>query len=439
MATVTFARTMADYFSDPAGFAIANLSAFNTHGGFLGSVGIDARSLLAAATGGDQGPGAAAQASTERVAGKRGKHREGDANFVWVGLRRILGYYGTFSSEAVAGIAEIGVRVCLRRCRCPTLAVTSQWSLEQSALETGRAEGRSGFGDDSPTPWIERDRNTANNLQSPAGGNVPLTLKLELISIQDSKQYGVSEPSRSGINQPHTISGTETADKDGGNVSLATRGNSSNSDGPRESEDMNTSGSKSFGSKRHMVGGSAFDRDTDSSDTENHENQCEVSWCGGSVGSTRAPLAGLPLPRWEDQVFYLPLSAAAYRDGPTAAVDAESTEDKSEPSDLRSIADNSGWGQEREMEGRRVGGKKKKGERGPPPLLSVTLNRISVGRRGRSSCNGACRDGGYFSDPVVAGKMSPWLAYLSGEIEPVAVGRVLLGLGTCSACWVPSR
>lgn len=197
-ATIAFARTMADYYTDAAGFAAANLSAFNYHGGFLGSAGIDARSLLAAATGtggGDQesGPAAAQTATEERVAEKRKKKRgeQKDDRFIWLRLRRIMGYYGTFSSEAVAGIAEIGVRVCLRRCgsapaECPALASTSQWSPEQSALETGRAEGKSGFGEGLSTPWIERGRKTTSSLRSAKDGDdVPLTLELELISIQD--------------------------------------------------------------------------------------------------------------------------------------------------------------------------------------------------------------------------------------------------------------
>lgn len=206
-ATIAFARTMADYYTDPAGFAAANLSAFNYHGGFLGSAGIDARSLLAAATGtggGDQGSGASAAQTTTtegRVADEKRKKKRGeqkDDRFIWLRLRRIMGYYGTFSSEAVAGIAEIGVRVCLRRCGsaparwCPALASTSQWSPEQSALEMGRAErGKSGFDEGLSTPWIERGRNTRCSLRSAKDDDdVPLTLELELISIQDGTYGG---------------------------------------------------------------------------------------------------------------------------------------------------------------------------------------------------------------------------------------------------------
>ena len=66
IATIAFARTAAEDFADPAAFAIENLRAFNAYGGFLGSAGIDARSLLAAATGegNDQGSGPAAATGT---------------------------------------------------------------------------------------------------------------------------------------------------------------------------------------------------------------------------------------------------------------------------------------------------------------------------------------------------------------------------------------
>lgn len=452
LATIALARTMVGSFTEPAGFAAANLSAFNYHGGFLGSAGIDARSLLAAATGGDQGPGAVAVTTAgERVAGKGGKmlEEEGDDS-IWLRLRRSMGYYGTFSSEAVAGIAEIGIRVCLRRCQshveCPAHASTPQWSLEQSSLGTGRAGGGSGFGDGLSTPWIERDRNTTSNRQSPESGNVPLTLKLELISIQDGA-HGTFKLNRSGIYVPQTIDvRTECADNDDSNPSLARAGSNSDNgargcDCKSINETCSTNTRRSVGSgssSRHKVGEPLGRRGTDSSDPENFENQCEVSWCGGSVGSTRAPLAGFPLPRWEGQVFYLPLRAAASRDDPptaaaaAAAVGAGSKKLKDEPNDAHRIADNSSrWGQESESSGRRVeAGGGKKGERELSPLLSVTLNRISGKRRSRYSCNGACRDGAYFSDPGVTGRVSlPWAAYLSGEIEPTAVGRVILGAG----------
>lgn len=482
--TIAFARATANSYTNPGRFAIANLHEFNTHRGILGSAGVNARSLLAvAANGGGESQGLAAQYSRGRVRlkGKRSKGQE----TIRLRLEQSTGEWGLAESR-VAGITEISLSIRLWRCASLLNARLSEaeaavLAAEKSELEAGGLNKASkstiGFRENALTPWIEREASCfeystpkeshldKKSCRECANENPPLTLKLELISVQsrefsedqhDSTMvsdddgpllfhpatgYSTSrkhhEGNRSGSNTRSRTSDSTSCSSDtrSTNSSTSDKGNSDNNrrSNINSSPDSNSSSNSRFVASRDHPKRSIHVQDK-INDRVHDQHQCQVQWCGEDVGGTCAPLTGFPAPRWEGQVFYLPLYAASYHTKTPSAKTLAVTQTGED--NMRRFTNPQRWREgspKRQYRGR---------EADPdllPPLLIVNLNRLSVLRGSRRlyqgavdiTLNGEKEDIQCRSTISGAGAQAvpPWSAYVSGKIEPETVGRVVLEAG----------
>lgn len=479
-ATLAFARATAERYANPERFAVANLRAFNDHGGFLGMAGIDARSLLASSVGIGDGEysGAVEKASIRKSyvkpRGKRNKEQGGreecgeSEGVVWLRLRRRReGDRGLSADVRVAGIAEVGIRACLRR--CPPSSFSRAGIARRGAAEEGGVE-------------IERTDQSITSVGFGHGDDIPpLTLKLELISVQDgwnamARSCSSEEAGRKaeiaavrdvGRDDDSSLAPTDDISEEGDSSSSSSsekrrchrgrgsdgdsigtksedntrtgsdesdtwgRSNSggSNSDGSEWSRGSNTTAtsSSSNGATVHKDEGSSErrtihpDADVAAFGTTEHrqqEFQCNVAWCGDVVGGTRAPLTGLPTPRWEGEVFYLPLCAAgaSSHDGKNAAETRESVFGGFRGDGSR-IAQN--------FRGRKDG---RENTKPMPPLLTITLNKLSSGAGGHTRC--VRGEDGHTESPGLAARCrTPWSAFLSGFIDPLPIARAELEAG----------
>lgn len=498
--TVAFARETAETYSNPARFAIANLRAFNTHGGYLGSSGVDARSLLAAATRGEQEQDVSAHCP-RGLDGSKAKCKQG-RDTIWLQLAQGVDE-GGLSAAAVAGITEVGIRVCLRRCvsfmRDSTSDVsTADLPKEESELDMTNAEEllntRKKRLDIASRPWIERggsDPKKGESSVSYSGNHQygdfvddgpPLTLKLELISVEKSEKRPTDHNRGLAEGKSHEDMGQEDDDhhlavvagaygNDGdhrelfrSDSSTSTVINDSVGDGDASSNTSDSSGNNNSSSPSSTsctssnnnsssngrssktsttATGNGFLVNTDHVtktsciDLTRGHHQCVVAWCGKNVGGTRAPPAGLPVPRWEGQVFYLPLCAAASRsDTVASAVTTESKEDYREDDNKpRVVAD--GWAQKHCPSAQYARGETI--TKPPPPLLSVTLNRLPLRGGGCAPCWGGTdilRQGhwredqdGSIASAATEENLSSWSAFLTGKIRPVPIARTVLEAG----------
>lgn len=400
--TIAFARRAAEGYTSPKRFAEANLRAFNFHGGYLGHAGIDARSLLAAA--GDV-PGSTVLSSAfgeaegppllppapppvEKMSRptRRGERSEGvlrvrlvEHDFVaggdidWngngtkgCGRGDGRGGVGGGIPAAIGGIAEVDIRVRLIRKRTEIEGTRD----EDFGATTGTDKKK---GEDGPMIRLHRKRGELfeegacrrRKRRRVIDHRPPATLKLELVSVQVDSQ---------GVRHPGSITRSRGSDDD--------RGQNDN----------------------------VF--------------FCEVKWCGEVVGTTHAPPAGLPIPRWQGQVCYLPLSAA----GCGVAASSQDEEGDHETS----------HGVNRPVE-KRWKGIHEEGRRDRPPLLTVTLNRLVAAppgdrrlgwdhrQNGKAWENGERRDHGGKVRSVEA--VDPWRAFLWGLTEPKPIGRAVLEAG----------
>ncbi|CAM9485772.1 unnamed protein product [Ectocarpus fasciculatus] len=461
-ATIRFARQTAERYANPDRFAVANLRAFNAHGGFLGTAGVDARSLLAAAVGvGEDEQGAmTAGGGGGRSRGNRtaGGFGDGGKEGIWL---RLSPYgeddWGLSADTRVAGIAEVCIRVILTRCfslssagaMLPPLGVVGGGARSEDARfekDDKVSSGRIRLEDSRDTP--------------------PLTLKLELISVQidsnclnkisgpDGMDVGASASAEYGTDDDNSSLATSASDS--GEDSISTSGSRSRessingrsagtgtsgstkttSDHSGESDDDDSEwsrGTTATGShasrtgnmKERRTGGRRFrgrclENNDDVEEREQGQFQCDVEWCGDSVGGTRAQLAGLPSPRWEGQVFYLPLCAAATL---SRGRTSEST------ADTGAAADES-WAQDHVSHRQRGEGGARQQQGNPSPsLLKITLNRISCGSGGPASCKGGKQDRRVDVGITAAQHRTQWSAFLCGLIQPSPVGRAVLEAG----------
>lgn len=428
-ATVIFARETAEQYLNPSAFTAKNLRAFNAHGGFLGSAGLDSRSLLAVAAGDET----LRPASYYRLRGIT-KPRSGTVS---LGLHRHDGDRGVAS--AVSGITEVAFRVCLRRCD----------------KDIHNKSGRDLAQEIQSIPWIEREREQFCGRKSFLGhcddgelcGSIdiedepPLTLKLEMISVQiscgvppdkqsseanllrekqplecdaypfigdgDSEHlclFSESSTSHTVDSKTHTVASDDNASGTGAEFSRGsfTKESSTTRDSCDNMQNIIHSGNKDAEQKSWDKGDAPQDS----------QYQCEVSWCGQSVGGTRAPLRGLPVPHWEGQVVYLPLWTAGISAG-TASIPAR---------DISRNVHQGGYPVEKDWQGTRKGLSQKSEKHHDtirsrlPPLLKVTLNELTKGSlRGR--------------DGLSCEEASPWMAFTLGLKEPVPVGQVILEAG----------
>lgn len=435
-ATIIFAREIAEQYLHPSAFTVKNLRAFNAHGGFLGSAGLDARSLLAVAAGHET----LRPASYNRLRGITKPRSESvfGPGTISLGLHRHEGDGGL--ALAVAGITEVAFRVCLRQC--------DKGIHEKSDRDLAQAI--------PSILWIERERKQfcvrnpsfSHYDDSEFCGSIdiedepPLTLKLEMISVQiscgvppdtqssdanlirenqvlecdaypfigdeDSEHFYLcseSGPSHTVDLETHTVNGNDIASGTGAEVSHGsfTKESSTTRDSYDNMQNSIHSGNK--GTEQN-----SWDRGNAPQDSQ---YQCEVSWCGQSVGGTRAPLRGLPVPHWEGQVVYLPLWAAGVGAG-NASIPAR---------DFSRESHQHGYPVEKDWQGTRKGLSHKSEKHHDdmmksrlPPLLKVTLNELT-----KSSFRG--RDG------RPCAETSPWMAFTLGLKEPVPVGQVVLEAG----------
>lgn len=245
----------------------------------------------------------------------------------------------------------------------------------------------------SAVPWLEREGERAREFRGGGGtdvisGDPPPTLKLELICVQesdrdddcDSKKGASAEQDTAGVpsgieDNPdhHSVDGAGRGDEGLGgkgghrlrrsDSSSSSVGRSASCRTGATSPRSSTSGGNSDSGRKASVNISTPNeppRNRHRWDSAPTVHQCEVTWCGRPVGGTSAPPAGLPVPRWEGQVFYLPLSAAD-----TSSGGATET-----PTDDACTDGQSG--------GRRAGYPLSADSgllQSPPPLLAVTLNR----------------------------------------------------------------
>lgn len=486
-ATIAFARKMAEHYVRPDRFAVANLRAFNAHGGFLGTAGVDARSLLAAAVGlGGHGQvGMVEQTSRNRFIVGSGRNREekeacgGGGNCLWLRLKpHGEDDWGLSADARVAGIVEVGIRVCLRRYYSSGVragALPPPGAPNGDDMSDAETDGTnelcmidSGFGDIRDIP--------------------PLTLKLELISIQPGSCLpGRKQRSGELSNMAMTVTAQGKCDDDcspassdygsGEGSSVASASSSSERrwrpKGRIIDEKDSGSSTRDGGSVQHesdseitdessrgysdsdvskqsgrtdTTAASSIDFDTDkgkgnprrrsscrdlnnvsyldySGERASQQHLCEVTWCGETVGGTRAPLAGLPTPRWEGQVFYLPLCAATEnsRTGTPAAAAEAATKEASK--ELR------GTGHQITGGGGSLEGGGVAACEPLPSLLVVTLKRLSAGTGGVSPCKGLGRSQGGRTGCGSSANKAPWAAFVSGLIHPLPVGRAVLEAG----------
>lgn len=438
--TIAFAHVLVSSYLCPAAFAIANLDAFNTHGGYIGYAGVDARSLLAAATGNDSERSAVHPASRTLV---RSRTKRNDGHRA-LSLHLQQSEDGRGLLGTVAGISDVSVRVCLHR----------QAIGRQSSTATGSNLEKKSAGDDSGTTLAVQDT-VLTSRQNEENDDPPLTLKLELISVQygnvscralaDKQTGATTAPSDFNVYK-HSKNIDERSDDD--------------SEGSRESPSSGhrtlSSGESTFSSDSGMVTESTKGNtqgqtkqacciwDARKAPMQDDQYYCDVRWCGESVGGTRAPPTGLPYPRWEGQVFYLPLFALDNRSATMAGAAATALEPP--PSDTVDQANHAGhhsW-----VQGRVLDGEEEKGTtdsvKAPPSPLVVTLGRLPAdslqGTDGRSprgmasyTALGGPKGGGKSDRVLVSAgdgkKQSPWSAFVTGLIEPVPVGRLVLEAG----------
>ncbi|CAM9115968.1 unnamed protein product [Ectocarpus sp. 13 AM-2016] len=467
-ATIRFARRTAERYANPERFAVANLRAFNAHGGFLGTAGVDARSLLAAAVGvGEEGQGAMTAVGggvTSREKPNAGGFGDGGNEGFWL---RISPYgeddWGLSADMRVAGIAEVCIRVSLSR--CISLSLGGGMLPPLGAVEGGAGSEVARFEKD--------DKVSSGKIQYEDSRDAPpLTLKLELISVQidsnypnqispsedmhvraSAAEYGADDED-SSLATSDSNSGEDSASRSGSRsrdssinsycVGTGTSGSTkttSDHSGENDDEDSEWSGGTgrtATGSYASRVGntikdstterrtdgrrsrGRYVENDDDLAERVQGQYQCDVEWCGVGMGGTWAQLAGLPTPRWEGQVFYLPLCAAAtFSHGRT-----------SEPTaDIGTAVDES-WAQEHVSHGRTgEGGARQQQSNPSPSLLKITLNRISCGRGGPASCKGGKQDPRVDDGITAAQHRTRWSAFLCGLIQPSPVGRAVLEAG----------
>lgn len=365
-----FARIAAEEYADPSRFAQENMRAFNAHKGFLGHARIDARTLLAAAAGsakevrlGSRGKGleGASDAGPFQVNGDvirlRLKQDRGDQDIRWNGESECHyddGVGGGGTSAAVGGITGVDVRVRLVR-KC-----TDERNEEEKSLvgKAGKQSMRPATVALNHEMEVFDSDYKARKRQRVLNDCPPVTLKLELISVQKSSDL--------------------TQDR----VTIY--------------QGMDDS----------------YDRST---------LFCEVNWCGEVIGGTRSPLGGYPIPRWEGQVFHLPLSAISRCSGPptTNANDYN-------PSTRRRLEEQRGPFKNRHQ---RVQGQ---AESPRPQLLAITLNKLVISKDDRAQdndCNSKGRNDSdrrdtYPNDRLVM--LDAWSAFLSGFSEPQPVARTVL-------------
>ncbi|CAM9304017.1 unnamed protein product, partial [Ectocarpus sp. 12 AP-2014] len=467
-ATIRFARRTAERYANPDRFAVANLRAFNAHGGFLGTAGVDARSLLAAAVGvGEEGQGAMTAVGggiTSREKRNAGGFGDGGKEGIWL---RLSPYgeddWGLSADTRVAGIAEVCIRVSLSR--CISLSLGGGMLPPLGAVEGGAGSEVARFEKD--------DKVSSGKIQYEDSRDAPpLTLKLELISVQidsnypnqispsedmhgraSAAEYGTDDED-SSLATSDSDSGEDSASRSGSRsrdssinsycVGTGTSGSTkttSDHSGENDDEDGEWSGGTgrtATGSHASRVGNTIKDstterrtdgrrsrgrcpeNDDDVAERVQGQYQCDVEWCGVGMGGTRTQLAGLPTPRWEGQVFYLPLCAAAtFSHGRT-----------SEPTvDIDTAVDES-WAQEHVSHGRTgEGGARQQQSNPSPSLLKITLNRISCGSGGPASCKGGKQDPRVDDDITAAQHRTRWSAFLCGLIQPSPVGRAVLEAG----------
>lgn len=484
-ATIAFARETAERYIKPDRFAVANLRAFNAHGGFLGTAGVDARFLLAAAVGlGGERQGASAKQNRRDRFDGSGRNRNGEeacggddgGGRVWLRLKPYgVDDWGLSADARVAGIVEVGIRVGLERCNSSRVvagALPPPGTPEGGESAQVEMEGTNGYGDIRDVP--------------------PMTLKLELISIQSgscvpsikdsseersriatavaphgaesdddssraSSDYASGEGSSYGSESSRSTSTSSSEKRRRPRDRSISEQNSGSSDssaqsGRRNSETTDESsggGSDNDVSKQsgrtcatatnsddsNVNGGSHKARRRssgrglkngshlyDCGELDKEQHMCEVTWCGETVGGTRAPLVGLPTPRWEGQVCYLPLCAAANEKTAAAA-------SKQVNKDLygagHQITGGGCWAEEN-LHRQGAGGQEEACE-SPAPLLVVTLNKLSSRTGGRFPCNGVNQEGrrgcGSSADKTT------WSAFVSGLIHPLPVGRAVLEAG----------
>lgn len=482
-AAIAFARETAERYVKPDRFAVVNLRAFNAHGGLLGTAGVDARSLLAAAVGLGSGGRVAKvkQKRRNRLVGS-GKNPEGkeacgdDGEGVWLRLKpHGEDDWGLSADDRVAGIVDVGIRVCLRRCYASHVVAAA-------LPPPGISEG-----EDTPQAEMEGTNELSNT--SSGFGDIrdipPLTLKLELISIQSgsclpnledyeeqsrkgtavaahsiesdddsslaSSDYGSGEVSgsasssgsdrgrrpRGSRNSGSSSCGSTQPERHHSETTDESSDGCSNSDASKQSTRTDTTAASSDGSdadegkdkSRRRSSGRDLDKDSrldDCVELGKQQHLCEVTWCGETVGGTGAPMAGLPTPRWEGQVFYLPLCAAAdnSRAGTSAAA-ASKEAHRNLCGAGNQITGDGCWVEEGRH--RHGAGGQEWAREPPPPLLMVTLNKLSRETGGRSPCKGGDQGGrtrvGSTTDKT------PWSSFVSGLIHPRPVGRVVLEAG----------
>lgn len=459
-ATIRFAQQTAERYANPDRFAVANLRAFNAHGGFLGTAGVDARSLLAAAVGvGEEGQGAmTAEGGGVRFRENRkaGALDDGGKEGIWL---RLSPYgeddWGLSADTRVAGIAEVCIRVSLTRCF--SLSMTGGMLPPLGVVGGGTGSDVARFEKDDK---VSSDRIRFEDSRD----TPPLTLKLELLSVQiDSNcPNKISRPEDMHVRASAAEYGTDdddsslaTSDSDGGEDGVSGSGSRSRDssvnghsigtgtsggtktthDHSGESDDDDSEWSRGTGttatdSDASRVGntrtdgrtprGRCLDEDDGVAEREQGQYHCDVEWCGDNIGGTRAKLAGLPTPRWEGQVFYLPLCAAATL---SPSRTSESTADTD-------TAVHESWAQEHVSHGRTgEGGARQKQGNPSPSLLKMTLNRISCGSGGPASCKGRKQDRRVDVGITAAQHPTRWSAFLCGLIQPSPVGQVVLEAG----------
>lgn len=434
----------------------------------MGTAGVDARSLLAAAVGvGEEGQ----DAMTAGGGGVRSRENrkaegfgDGGKEGIWL---RLSPYgeddWGLSADTRVAGIAEVCIRVSLTRCISlsstggmlpPLGAVGAGAGSEVARFEKGDevSGGRIRFEDSRDAP--------------------PLTLKLELISVQidsnypnqisnsedmhvraSAAEYGTDDDdlslatSDSGSGED-SASGSGSRLRDGSinnnSVGTGTSGSTkTTSDHFGESDDEDSewsggTGRTATGSHACKVGntikdstkerrtegrrsrGHCLENDDGVAEREQGQYQCDVEWCGDNMGGTQAPLVELPTPRWEGQVFYLPLCAAAtfsHDRTPESTADTDTAVDES-------------WAQEHVSRGRTGEGGARQQQGNPPPsLLNITLNKISCGSGEPTSCKGGKKDRTVDVGITAAQHRTQWSAFLCGLIQPSPIGRAVLEAG----------
>lgn len=460
--------------------------------------GIDARSLLARAVG--AGLGGGQDLTVERTnwnrLGGSGKNvaiggslvGDGGDEAIWLRLKPYgEGDWGLSADVRVAGIAEVGVRVCLKRCNSSRLVTGVLPPLGATAGKDPLEEKVDG----------RNQRRTSSLGHGNKRDIPPLTLKLELISIQrgschahdslekqshttaasaalstecdDGSSSGYersvdysssrgssnerSEHPRQRISSSSSsgTSGTSSGTSSGSQSSLKNRnenadvsnggsGGGSNSDHSEWSKRTDTTvvSSNSFAVENTKGAGKTGQRssgrhlnnvdpcnDGDATGCQ-QEYQCDVRWCGKAIGGTRAPLVGLPTPRWEGQVFYLPLcEAETVCRGRMVAAKAFKNDTSFNDGD-RGRAGGGGGSWNCFNRGARETGPE---DEIPPPLLTITLNRLSLEANGGVPCkNSRENDRKVEHCPSSTGNL-PWLAFLSGSVDPSAVGWAVLEAG----------